>query len=277
MPASKKPSDPADENPTFELAVPARGIHPRIKLHNRPETISNFIRLFGSWQTPIINFMNNYLKDGDVFIDVGANIGYFSIYASLIVGNTGKVHAIEPDSANIDLLLENISLNHIDNIELHRTAVSDFQGQATLFRGDYNAGAHSLLQKSELKPGSQVPVTTLDDLLKNERTPKLIKIDVQGVEVSVLLSMKELLSSRESKPAILLEFSAFELQRNAQLNELFQFIEEHNYILHAFIVNEGPNVVPPQIRRATLRQIADDLLAQKSKGEFDILLLPHRI
>lgn len=260
----------------FTLAVPAGSECPRLHLHGRSETVSNFIRTFGVWQRPITAFLINYLKEGDVFVDVGANIGYFSVYAGLCVGDSGRVHAIEPDPDNAALLAANLELNGLSNAKVHRTAVADFTGEATLYQGEFNAGAHSLVQKDGLGPGAEVPVTTLDRLLADEPKVKLLKIDVQGAEISVLRGMKEMLSDSERRPAIIMEFSPGELRRNDALEEFFDFVARNRYSLRAFIANERSRTKPPQIRRATLRQIAKDFLFAKETAEFDLLLLTHR-
>ena len=258
------------------LPIPVGRTSPRLFLHDRPETISNFVRKFGVWQRPITSFIVSYLQPGDVFVDVGANIGYFSVYAGLCVGGDGRVHAIEPDSDNAALLRANLALNGLANVQLHQTAVSDYCGEATLFRGGFNAGAHSLLPKDDLTPRSKVPVTTLSRLLEGEPEIKLMKIDVQGAELSALRSMAELLSKCETKPGIIMEFSPIDLQRNGELDEFFEFVSQNGYSLRAFIANERAKTKPPQIRRATLRQIAEDLLYANDAAEFDLLLLSHR-
>jgi len=258
------------------LTVPAGSECPRLRLHNRSETVSNFIRSFGVWQRPITTFLINYLEEGDVFVDVGANIGYFSVYAGLCVGDSGRVHAIEPDPDNAALLAANLELNGLANAQVHRTAVADFTGEATLYRGKSNAGAHSLVQKGGLAPGAEVPVTTLDRLLAEEPKVKLMKIDVQGAEISVLRGMKEMLSDPGRRPAIIMEFSPGELRRNDALEEFFDFVAHNRYSLRAFIANERSRIKPPQIRRATLRQIAEDFLLARETAEFDLLLLTHR-
>lgn len=250
-------------------------MRPRLKVHDRPETISNFIRDYGVWQRPLVAFLANFLRDGDVFVDVGANIGYFSVYAALCVGPSGIVHAIEPAEENATLLAANIALNSLYNVRIHRVAVSDHEAEAVLFRSSLNAGAHSLLQTRGLSRGAKVPVRTLDQLLQGERAPRLIKIDVQGADFDVLNGMIPLLSAWEARPAIVMEFCPSELVRRNQLDDFLSFVTSHRYSLRAFIANERSSVVPPQIRRATLRQIAQDFVKVEDTAEFDVLLLPR--
>src|SRR3546814_8410940 len=92
----------------LDLAYQVEGKRPRLRVHNRPETISNFLRDYGVWQRALLTFMIGYLREGDTFVDVGANIGYFSIYAGLRVGSSDQVHAIEPVEANAPVLAANV-------------------------------------------------------------------------------------------------------------------------------------------------------------------------
>lgn len=256
------------------LAYPVDDLHPRLLVHNRPETISNFLRAHAVWQRHVTAFITGYLRPGDVFADVGANIGYFTVYAALRVGASGLVHAVEPDADNAALLRANLDLNGLANVQVHQLAVSDSAGEAVLFRAGFNSGAHSLMQKSDLAEGPKVAVVRLDTLLDSQRPPRLVKIDVQGAEFQVLQSMSELLAAPSSKPAVIAEFSPLELARHGHLDGFFALIAEHGYNLHAFIANERRRVTPPQLRRATLRKIAEDLLAANDPAELDVLLLP---
>ena len=265
-----------EENEPVLLAESVGGTRPRLMLHDRRETISNFLRAFGVWQRPILAFMMTYLKEGDVFVDVGANLGYFSVYAALCVGASGRVHAVEPDPDNAALLAANIVLNGLSNVRLHQTAVSDFCGDAPFFHDRFNAGGHSLLDKGDLSAGPNVTVTTVDRLLAGEPKAKLIKIDVQGAEMGVLRGMQERLTAWEPKPVIIVEFSPLDLVRRRELDAFFAFVAENHYALHPFFVNERARTMPPQIRRATLRQIAEDFIEVNNAAEFDVLLRPNR-
>lgn len=269
--------DAANSNTSVELAYgPVGGVRPRLLVHERRETISNFVRLHRTWHRQVTAFMVGFLDEGDVFVDVGANIGYFSVYAGLCVGKSGKVHAVEPDEDNALLLEANLALNNITGVEVHRVAVSDEAGQGTLYRGNFNAGAHSLLAKPDLKAGVQVRVTNLDELLRGEATPKLIKIDVQGLELRVLGGMTELLSRSGRQPYILMELSPVDLALSGRLDDFFAFVDANNYALRAFIANERKSTMPPQIRGITLRQMSRDLIDADDSAEFDLLLCPRK-
>jgi FkbM family methyltransferase len=142
------------------------------------------------------------------FIDVGANIGYFSCLMSKLAGPEGKVLAIEPEPQNLKLLEQNIEANHLTNIVLCPCALGASAGSAML--GLYkpsNRGRHSLLQK-DAKSQVEVPVKTLDDVAstsgKNVTSWSMVKIDVEGYEGFVIAGANETLPRVET---LVMEFS----------------------------------------------------------------------
>ena len=142
------------------------------------------------------------------FIDVGANIGYFSCLMSKLAGSEGTVLAIEPEPENLKLLEQNIEANHLTNIVVHSCALGASAGTAML--GLYkpsNRGRHSLLQK-DAKSQVEVPVRTLDEIArtsgKNVSSWSLVKIDVEGYEGFVIEGASETLPRIET---LVMEFS----------------------------------------------------------------------
>jgi FkbM family methyltransferase len=131
------------------------------------------------------------------FIDVGANIGYFTCLMGKLAGPSGKVFAIEPEPQNFALLQQNIKLNHLASVMLFPCALGASEGSAML--GLYkaaNRGRHSIVD-TKAKRQIKVPVRTLDDLAKNaganSKSWSLVKIDVEGYEGFVLDGAKDTL------------------------------------------------------------------------------------
>jgi FkbM family methyltransferase len=142
------------------------------------------------------------------FIDVGANIGYFSCLLSKLAGPAGKVLAIEPEPQNLKLLEQNITINNLRNVVVHPCALGATEGSAML--GLYkpsNRGRHSILE-TDAKTRIRVPVRTLDDVArnsgKNVSSWSLAKIDVEGYEGFVIDGAKETLPRIET---LVMEFS----------------------------------------------------------------------
>src|SRR6202790_1051822 len=142
------------------------------------------------------------------FIDVGANIGYFSCLMSKLAGPSGKVLAIEPEPQNLKLLEQNIQLNRLTNMLVHPYDLGASEGSAMLgFYKPSNRGRHSLLDR-DAKSQIKVPVRTLDDIVRNSGTNvtswSLVKIDVEGYESSVIDGATETLPRIET---LVMEFS----------------------------------------------------------------------
>jgi FkbM family methyltransferase len=144
---------------------------------------------------------------GSNFLDVGANIGYFSCLFGRLAGPTGSVVAIEPEPQNRQLLESNLRNNHLRNVTIHDCAVGTQDGFARM--GIYkaaNRGRHSLVDLDPCENFIDVPVRRLDDLLKDSHHAvwDLLKIDVEGFEPFVFAGATETLSRTES---LALEFS----------------------------------------------------------------------
>jgi len=140
--------------------------------------------IYEPWETGIVH---RDLKPGDVFVDIGAHIGYYSVMASDIVGPSGRVFAFEPEPENFKTLSANIE--GLSNITARRIALSSKRGTGTLHLSGSNSGDHSL-NPSENRPGcATVSISTLDDELPAHTRVSFIKIDTQGHEPEVLAGM----------------------------------------------------------------------------------------
>jgi FkbM family methyltransferase len=151
------------------------------------------------YEPDLANAIRHLLQEGDTFIDVGANEGYFSILSSKLVGGSGKVVCIEPQSRLQSVIVRNMAENNAYNITLFQLAISDHVGVATLsLAPDMNTGASGLFRMTRYRvPTELVPQTTLSRLLSilNVGDVKLMKIDVEGLEYEAVLGSKELFSS----------------------------------------------------------------------------------
>jgi FkbM family methyltransferase len=148
------------------------------------------------------------LSAGDTFLDVGANIGYFSMFAASVVGATGKVFAVEPNPQNLQLLYESQLANGFGNLTIYPYAVSDHAGLLRFTTVGSNGGVvtdHSVSQKHFLL----VQARRMDDLLA--APVDMIKIDIEAHEPFALAGMSNLLASR---PKLITEFHPWAMRRN---------------------------------------------------------------
>ncbi|MCP9440071.1 MAG: FkbM family methyltransferase [Nitrospira sp.] len=170
--------------------------------------------------------LRRVLGEGGVFVDVGANVGYFTKVASELVGTSGKVLAFEPMPAALRLLRMNTA--GLANVTVFPLALSDTSGTATFYvrkKGDTS----SLSPDSEASPVS-VTVSTLDERLVDQPRIDLIKIDVEGSELDVLRGGQTIL--RRYRPIIYFEFlPCFAEPRGIRIETFEEFFKPLDYNL----------------------------------------------
>ncbi len=137
-----------------------------------------------------ISFIKENLKSGSIFVDIGSNIGYYSLIASKIVGNEGLVLSIEPNKVVYKKLIRNISLNKAFNIKALNVGISDKEEILRLTpTARENSGTNSFVQNSIEGMKSQVvECVILLSLLKKEKVDHIdfLKLDIEGFEFQVL-------------------------------------------------------------------------------------------
>ena len=163
---------------------------------------------YGTYEELEAKIMEEKIKVGSIVVDVGANIGLHTLNMARIVGNTGRVFAFEPDPSNFEILGENVKINNYQNIILEEKAVGDKHGRVTLYQSD-NPGNHRLFPQTKQTKGEvEVELTSLDKYFIDSNLAEkinFIKIDVEGLEFSVLNGMKNILKNNK-KIKILFEF-----------------------------------------------------------------------
>ena len=149
----------------------------------------DYIKLKGK-EALTTQLFKDKVKIGDTVVDVGANLGYYSLVAARLVGGSGEVYAFEPAPANYNVLIKNISLNSHANIIAINKAVSDVNGNAELYLSGSDVGAHTLRSQHnhpqfKLKTNGEsikVKTTTLDTVL-GDTVVNVIKMDCEGAEM----------------------------------------------------------------------------------------------
>ena len=160
------------------------------KLHFAPSSLS--ITLFSNPEDRDQDeeFLKRLLREGDVYVDVGANIGTLSFCAAQLVGDTGKVIAIEAHPKTFSYLSKNVALNDFTNISLLNYAVGNKDGMLTF--SDINSDDQNKVVTGLVR-GIAVPVKKLDVLLQHQSNITLLKIDVEGFEKFVIEGAAEVL------------------------------------------------------------------------------------
>lgn len=184
----------------------------------------------GTYEKGTLFVIKNILKEGSIFVDIGANIGLMSIFSSSIVKNKGHVYSFEPNPATSEILNRNIELNSISNITSSNFAIGSKAEKTKIYdRWDVSRGGATLI-KPENETGSyEISVISLVNYFKDEEQRiDLIKIDVEGFELEVLEGSKSILK-RKTPPMLIVECS--EMRENSMgfsKETLFDFIKEVN-------------------------------------------------
>lgn len=230
----------------------------KLKLHKESELFSDIIRKYGSPDIDDIATYCEVLKVGDVYFDVGANIGFNAIIASMIVGDTGKVYAFEPEQANYDLLLENIKLNNITNIVPVKCAVMHENKISTIFKSKTNYGDHIVdlpvdFQSDMHVNSGDITSITLDSFVQNISQSELqkltlIKIDTQGSDIKVLEGAATLINTY--KPHIIIEYAPNYLRAQGySVFDFLSFVDKNKYTpfkmdFHHAMTNKASALLP---------------------------------
>ena len=158
------------------------------------DLIQRKIAYFGVWEPNLTDFFCNSLRDGDVLVDVGANVGYYTLLGSSLVGRGGKVIAIEASPAIFGLLNENIALNAPANVRAVNCAASYEPGEMPIYAPPAdNLGRASTVPVEGNVLAGKVQAKPLHAILTREElaATRLIKIDIEGAEEPVIRSILE--------------------------------------------------------------------------------------
>lgn len=193
--------------------------------------------------------LSSFLKPGMAFVDLGANEGFFSVVASRLVGPTGRVLAIEPQSRLASVIRRNLDLNAASNVSLAQVAISDADGTADFnLAPDTNSGSSGLSRATRYtNPTQSVRLLTLDACLReNDLTSvDVMKIDVEGYEYEAILGSKELFRSRKVDRVLIEVHDNLLNSRGLCAQDISDFLISCGYACqaqHGFLVFTSPQV-----------------------------------
>ncbi|GGO58407.1 hypothetical protein GCM10012287_56500 [Streptomyces daqingensis] len=217
------------------------------------DLIQRFLYMFGVWEPHLTHWLQQRLKPGDVFIDVGANIGYFSVLGSSLVGPDGLVVAVEASPTFHRKLSAHAHLNDCGNLRPINAAVSDKEETLRLILvSSRNMGASSVVPyvgptESEVDvEGHPLPQLLSDKELERAR---VIKIDVEGAEGTVVRSLKPVLGRLRSDVEVVVEVTPKRMSSlGDSADELVKTFTDRGFRTYRLINDYDPRSYPAAIR-----------------------------
>lgn len=254
----------------------------KVKIHDRiievnpnDNGLSTELLVFGSHEPDTTKFVSNYIKNEMICVDIGANIGYYSILYNKKVGKTGKVISIEPSPINFRFLRKNLENQQIKNFICLNVACGDIEGNVEFCLDSRANKCFVIDNNSQIPPNSKiisVPVKTVDNIIANEKLEKVdfIKIDVEGYELNTIQG--SLNTIRKFKPTVQIEihFPKIGLKKT---REIFNFFKEENFEIIFYnkeIYNNFKKSKPSE--KLNLSELIDYLPEHDPKISFKLIL-----
>jgi FkbM family methyltransferase len=236
--------------------------------------ISGDIARDGVWEPFESKVFCRLCKPADTVLDLGANIGWYSVLAASIVGSAGRVLAFEPDEANARLLEMNSAVSDTHSIiQIYRSAVGETEAEALFYKSETNLGDHRLFSDGSSRETYPVTVITLDSFFSGEHLglPDIVKSDTQGSEAKILKGA-QVLFSKGWRPVMILEFWPFGLSKSG--DDPLTFWQELIHLGYkTFEVSESnPQLVPVCLDRLKIRLETD--ISPSSGGFINLLCIP---
>lgn len=203
-------------------------------IHKNGDYISRKLLLFGGYEKNEIFNVCSLIQKGETVVDIGANIGLYSVFLSRSVGSTGEVLAFEPDPENLVLLQKNIEINKCKNIKVFPFALGDRNSVQRLYLCEGNKGCQSFADLGKSGKFIRIKVKNAEEALSGY-CPSFIKMDVEGAEPMIWKTMK-------CKPKnMLFEFVPSQIRSAGNDPLLFlESLEKEGYYLRYF---EGQKLI----------------------------------
>ncbi|MBY0508825.1 MAG: FkbM family methyltransferase [Rhodospirillaceae bacterium] len=220
------------------------------------KTILEYVKSNQLYEPDVAHLMLQFVDAGDVVVDVGANVGFFTTLLATLTGPTGRVLSFEPGAGNLARLHRHIAINAFEHVTVVEQPASAVAGEVEFFINSDNSGGNALwdvgsFPGNEKSAAAPLPLkllaTTVDDEIKRLGlpAPKLIKIDTEGAELEVLRGCRHLLTGQRT-PFVIAESHPFGLAKmNASLKELRTFMAGFGYATFALFYDGAmPRFIP---------------------------------
>ena len=172
------------------------------------------LSIYGIYEPLETGLIKKEVKKGDVVLDIGAHIGYYTLIFARLVGDQGKVFAFEPDPTNFTLLTKNVAANNYKNVVLVQKAVSNQTGTVRLYLSPQDTADHRIYNSNDGRQSIEVADIRLDDYFQDfGEKVDFVKMDIQGAEGKAIQGMSNLLTMNDSIKMVM-EFQPLGLKKS---------------------------------------------------------------
>ena len=204
----------------------------------------SIFKIYEPNQTEIVK---KYVHEGDIVVDIGAHVGYYTLLMAQLVGKNGKVYSFEPDPVNFQLLKKSVEINGFENVVLIQKAVSNITDKVKLFLGDNDSAINRIYDAKlgDAKESIDVESIRIDEYFKeNDELVNFIKIDSEGSEIKIINGMKQFLS-RNQELVMMTEFFPFLIKKSGdEPNQYLKSLEKSGFSLYNILdKNEKTNKI----------------------------------
>jgi len=239
------------------------------------DVVQGYLYLFGIWEPNITDWVRRTLRPGDTFIDIGANIGYFTVLASRLVTSCGHVVAIEASPDFATAARANLLLNNCTNVRLVNIAASDHSGIITFYQPcQYNRGNTTSVPVGRgAQPRFSIHSKALHEILTRSELghARLVKVDAEGSEYAVLRGLMPALSLMREDAELIVEINpnllATQGETAAELVGMLQghgfnlYRVDNSYCIPDYISRKPPT--PPRRWRLPVTEMGDFIFSRR--------------
>lgn len=257
--------------PSVKISIDSRPAFV-IETHGRRDAIvSAAIRNNRMWEAASTRITRELLRHDADFIDIGANIGWFSLVAADALGSRGRVHSFEPEPRHVRKLSASVKRNRFWNVIVNDWALSDHDGEGQLYLSRTNWGDHRLFDLGGSRRTERVAVRTLDGYGRIDPKRALVmKLDIQGSEARALRGASGILTGQTGEIVILCEVAPRLLEAaGSSLDELVSFLRDLGFL--PALVDQKRIMVHPTTWERVVARCVEGMAVQPSY-EIDLLL-----
>jgi FkbM family methyltransferase len=213
--------------------------------------VEQFLQEYYEKSTTIL--LSKVVKKGMTVVNIGANMGYFTLLLSKLVGNKGKVFAFEPFLNNVKFIEKNVRSNNCNNVEIIPKAISQKSGKTKLWLK--GSGSWNFISTKELErlDHVQIETTSIDEFFKENQNVDFVMMDAEGSEKFILDGMTKTIENNP-KLQIITEYNPYILElAGSSGKEFLDKIEEMGFLIH--LINEEISEIEPITKEVLLKQI----------------------